>query len=70
MDFLRIKDIDLTACEAALATLDLTPDIIHEVPVPRLCEVTGAVEGQLWKFQSFCREWTERLDEKKRRLHF
>ena len=67
-DFARIKGIDLLANEAALLELDLTPDIIPVVPIARLCEVIGAVEGQVWKFQSFCREWSDRLEDKKRRL--
>ena len=53
-DFVRIKGIDLVANEAALAVLDLTPDIIPVVLITHLCEVIGAVEGQIWKFQSFC----------------
>ncbi|KAJ7778022.1 hypothetical protein DFH07DRAFT_766239 [Mycena maculata] len=67
-DFLRLKGINLLEAESALAQLSLTPDIIAGVPVPRLCEITSAVEGHLWGLQAFCREWSSRLEEKKRRL--
>ncbi|KAJ7484964.1 hypothetical protein B0H11DRAFT_2414016 [Mycena galericulata] len=67
-DFLRAKGINLLEAESALAALSLTPDIIASVPVSRLLEITGAVEGHLWGFQVFCREWSSRLEEKKRRL--
>jgi hypothetical protein len=66
-DFAHVKGIDLLSSESALAKLDLTPDIVPIVPVTRLCEVTSAVEGQIWKLQAFCREWSDRLEEKKRR---
>ncbi|KDR67216.1 hypothetical protein GALMADRAFT_80029 [Galerina marginata CBS 339.88] len=65
-DFARIKHIDLTQSESALVALDLTPDIIPNVPVTCLCEVINVVEGQIYKFQSFCKDWTDRLEEKKR----
>ena len=71
-DFAEAKGIDLTACEEALATLDLTPDIIPDVPVQRLCDITHATEGQIFKFHVFCRGWNARLEEKKekrRRIH-
>jgi hypothetical protein len=48
--------------------LKLTPDIIPEVPVARLCEVTGAVEGRIRKFQAYCKVWNGRLDAKKGQL--
>jgi len=67
-DFLRLKNIDLTASESALAALDLTPDIIPQVPVARLCDVIPVVEGQAYKLKAFCKGWTERLEEKKRRV--
>jgi len=68
-DFLTSKGIDLTGTEAALMELELTPDIVSEVPVARLCEVMGAVEGRVRKFQIFCREWSARLEDKKRRVN-
>ena len=64
-DFAEAKGIDLTACEEALATLDLTPDIIPDVPVQRLCDITHATEGQIFKFHVFCHGWNARLEEKK-----
>lgn len=67
-DFLKLKGINLLDIESALAALSLTPDIIANVPVPRLLEITQAAEGHLWGFQAFCREWSGRLEEKKRRL--
>lgn len=63
-DFASVKGIDITGCEERLMALDLTPDIVPDVPVERLCSVTGALEGQLRKFQNFCKEWNARLDEK------
>lgn len=68
-DFLTSKGIDLTGTEAALMELELTPDIVSEVPVARLCEVMGAIEGRVRKFQVFCREWSARLEDKKKRLN-
>ncbi|KAJ7880688.1 hypothetical protein B0H13DRAFT_2345482 [Mycena leptocephala] len=67
-DFLKLKGINLLEIESALAALSLTPDIIANVPVLRLLEITKAAEGHLWGFQAFCREWSGRLEEKKRRL--
>ncbi|KAJ6481124.1 hypothetical protein C8R45DRAFT_831641 [Mycena sanguinolenta] len=67
-DFLKLKSINLLEAESALAALSLTPEIIGQVPVERLREITGAVEGHLWAFQAFCRQWSARLEEKKRRL--
>ncbi|KAL1947169.1 hypothetical protein VTO73DRAFT_14130 [Trametes versicolor] len=66
-DFLAAKGIDLGGAEAALADLELTPDIINEVPVARLCDILGAVEGRVRKFQLFCKEWVARVEDKKRR---
>nr|GAT48927.1 predicted protein [Mycena chlorophos] len=62
------REVDLLDAEEALAVLDLTPDVIVDVPVPRLMEVTGAVEGKVYKLVAFCREWVARLEEKKRRI--
>lgn len=45
--------------------LELTPDIIPEVPVTRLFEVTGAVEGRIRKLQSYCKDWNAHLLAKK-----
>ncbi|KAJ7822410.1 hypothetical protein B0H14DRAFT_3470812 [Mycena olivaceomarginata] len=67
-DFLKLKSINLLEAESALAALSLTPEIIGQVPVERLRETTGAVEGHFWAFQAFCRQWSARLEEKKRRL--
>ena len=68
-DFAATEDVDLLHSETVLAALDLTPGIIPDVPVPRLIEVTGALEGHLWKLQAFCRSWTARLVEKKLLAH-
>jgi hypothetical protein len=57
--------IDLMGCEDSLMVLELTPDIIPDVPVIRLCEVTGTVEGHIRKFQSYCKHWHARLVAKK-----
>ncbi|GBE80911.1 hypothetical protein SCP_0306320 [Sparassis crispa] len=43
--FLEKKGIDMLSSEDALAAQELTPDIIPEVPLAHLCELTGAVEG-------------------------
>jgi hypothetical protein len=66
--FFKTKGIDLLEAESALAAVGLSPGIISNVPVSRLGEITGAVEGHLWGLQSFCREWSACLQEKKRRL--
>lgn len=66
-DFLVSKGIDLAGAEPALAGLDLTPDIINEVPVARLCDILGTVEGRVRKFQLFCKEWVARVEDKRRR---
>ncbi|KAF8176897.1 hypothetical protein K438DRAFT_1727053 [Mycena galopus ATCC 62051] len=66
--FFKSKGINLLAAESALAAMGLTPDIISNVPIGRLGEITGAVEGHLWGLQSFSREWSAGLREKKRRL--
>ncbi|KAJ7208738.1 hypothetical protein C8J57DRAFT_1517145 [Mycena rebaudengoi] len=55
------KGINLLQAESALAAVGLTPDIISNVSVSRLGEITGAVEGHLWGLQSFSREWSARL---------
>ncbi|TBU25376.1 hypothetical protein BD311DRAFT_669763, partial [Dichomitus squalens] len=57
VDLLVAKGVDLLDAEPALSRLDLTPDIMNKVPVGRLCEVTGAVEGRVHKLQAFCEEW-------------
>src|ERR1700691_6245479 len=44
-DFLKSKGINLLALQDALKELELTPDIVADVPIARLCEVMGAVEG-------------------------
>jgi hypothetical protein len=66
-DFLKSKGINLLASLDALKELELTPDIVADVPVVRLCEVMGAVEGRVRKFQVFCKEWNARLEDKRRR---
>lgn len=66
VDFLRLRRIDFLAFEDSLSKLDLTPDIIGDVPVERLCEITGAVEGKVRKLQRFCSDWIARLEEKRR----
>jgi hypothetical protein len=55
----------MTGCEESLANLELTPDIIPDVPVACLCEVTGTVEGCLRKFQAYCKTWNTRFEMKK-----
>ncbi|KAG1860347.1 hypothetical protein F4604DRAFT_1930239 [Suillus subluteus] len=64
-DFFTRKGINLLASETVLMDLELTPDIVPEVPVARLCEVLSAVEGCIIKFQVFCKEWNARLEEKR-----
>jgi hypothetical protein len=64
-DFLTSKGIDLTGAETALMELELIPDIVSEVPITRLCEVMGAIEGCVQKFRVFCKERSARLEEKK-----
>jgi hypothetical protein len=64
-DFAETTGIDLTGCEDSLMVLELTPDILPDVPVVRLCEVTGAVEGRIRKLQSYCKDWYAHLLAKK-----
>ncbi|KAJ7051597.1 hypothetical protein C8F01DRAFT_639347 [Mycena amicta] len=66
--FREAKDIDMLDAEASLAELELTPDAIVNVPVARLMEVTGAVEGRVYKLVAFSRDWVARLEEKRRRI--
>lgn len=65
VDFHRAKGIDLIGHEGSLAELDLTPDILSDIPVTRLGQITGAVEGKLYKLQAFCKEWSNRLEVKR-----
>jgi hypothetical protein len=60
-DFAESTGLDLTSCEDPLSVLELTPDIIPDVPATRLCEITGAVEGRIRKFQTYCKDWNARL---------
>ena len=48
-----MKGVDLRGAEEALTDLDLTPDIIADIPVSRLSEVLGTVEGRTHKYQIF-----------------
>ncbi|KAJ7725512.1 hypothetical protein DFH07DRAFT_853905 [Mycena maculata] len=70
LDFLKHKKIDLLHLETVFSELELTPDIITEVPMACLREISGMVEGRLWKFKIFCHDWTERLDEKRHAMSF
>jgi hypothetical protein len=65
-DFRAKEGVDLTSCESKLVELRYVPGIISRVPLLRLIEVTGAVEGEAILFQSFCEKWCARLEEKKR----
>ncbi|KAK7688692.1 hypothetical protein QCA50_008230 [Cerrena zonata] len=56
-DFKLQKGIDFTMYEDRLARLDYTPDIIPEVDVAVLRDLTGAVDGQVLKLRVFCRDW-------------
>ena len=64
-DFLKSKGINLLASQDALKELELTLDIVADVPIVRLCEVMGAVEGCVRKFQVFCKEWNACLEDKR-----
>ncbi|TFK80000.1 hypothetical protein K466DRAFT_504633 [Polyporus arcularius HHB13444] len=66
-DFLKAKGIDVSDAEPALADLELTPDIVNEVPIARLCDVMSCVEGRGRKFQVFCRDWAARVEDKRQR---
>ncbi|TEB22091.1 hypothetical protein FA13DRAFT_1574047, partial [Coprinellus micaceus] len=65
VDFLSKEGVDLTHCESALAERRFIPSVLPKVPVARLIEVTGAVEGDAILLQSFCDTWCARLEEKK-----
>ncbi|KIK42782.1 hypothetical protein CY34DRAFT_68804, partial [Suillus luteus UH-Slu-Lm8-n1] len=64
-DFAEASGIDIMICEDTLMALELTPDVIPDVPVARLCELTDIVEGRIRKFQAYCKTWNARLDLKK-----
>lgn len=64
-DFTEASGIDIMICEDTLMALELTPDIIPDVPVAHLCELTDIVEGRIRKFQAYCKTWNARLDLKK-----
>ncbi|KAF8056089.1 hypothetical protein FPV67DRAFT_1432500 [Lyophyllum atratum] len=68
-NFKTSKFVDLTMHETALAKLELTPAIIPQVPVARLCEIMHIPEGRVHKLQLFCREWQARLEEKSSHLN-
>lgn len=63
--FKDAKGINFMSHKDILLSLDLTPDILPDVPVTRLCQITGAVEGRIMKFQAFCKAWNARNDEKR-----
>ncbi|KIK76654.1 hypothetical protein PAXRUDRAFT_18046 [Paxillus rubicundulus Ve08.2h10] len=67
-DLLVQKGIDLCGAEGVLTELDLTPDIIADVPISHLCDILGTVEGRVLKLQAFAHEWHGRLQLKRRRL--
>jgi hypothetical protein len=55
--FAEEKGIDISNAEVDLMKHDFTPDIIPSMPLDRLVEATGLVEGCLRKFQLFCEAW-------------
>lgn len=65
LDLANVKKIDILGKEAALEALDLTPDIIPEIPLTRFCDLSGLVEGGALKVQKYAREWYMRLEEKR-----
>ncbi|KAH8832105.1 hypothetical protein DL96DRAFT_1706489 [Flagelloscypha sp. PMI_526] len=64
-DFFAHKEIDLRGSFSALSALDLMPDILYDVPVERLVEITGGIEGQIHKLRIFSKSWSEHLEEKR-----
>lgn len=66
--FLRDKDVNLIAQTAAFEKHDLTPDIIGDVPIERLVQLTGAPEGSLRKLHVFVKVWQARHEAKKRAI--
>ena len=56
-DFKEQKGIDFTMFVDDLARLDYTPDIIPEVDIGALRDITKGVNGQILKFRVFCRDW-------------
>ncbi|KAE9399508.1 hypothetical protein BT96DRAFT_761906, partial [Gymnopus androsaceus JB14] len=63
------KQVDFRGdvAENALAALDFSLDVIANVPIQRLCEVTNLIEGRARKLQLFCRSWSTALDQKRAR---
>ncbi|KAL6303947.1 hypothetical protein BKA93DRAFT_734171, partial [Sparassis latifolia] len=49
--FAAMKNIDMLEQEGLLSRLELTPDIIPEIPTFRISKLTGAVEGHVVKLQ-------------------
>ncbi|EPQ53368.1 hypothetical protein GLOTRDRAFT_95326 [Gloeophyllum trabeum ATCC 11539] len=65
LDFLNKQGVDFLVYEESLAEKRLTPDILGKIPAERLCTITGAVEGDVWKLREFATEWQARLLKKR-----
>lgn len=65
IDLVKFKRIDIVEKERVLTSLDLTPDIIPNIPLLRFCELTGLLEGGALKVQKYCKEWFARVEEKR-----
>ncbi|EPQ49906.1 hypothetical protein GLOTRDRAFT_26631, partial [Gloeophyllum trabeum ATCC 11539] len=61
------RGIDFLAVEPVLAAKEITPDIIHRVPVDTLCNMMNSVEGRVLKMVDFAEEWNPRSKGKRAR---
>ncbi|GBE82416.1 hypothetical protein SCP_0408000 [Sparassis crispa] len=64
-DFKTVTNVDILNVEDVFKTNAITPSIIREMPVQRLCELSGVLEGHMWQFQSFCKEWCDYVKERR-----
>ncbi|KAE9399371.1 hypothetical protein BT96DRAFT_993995 [Gymnopus androsaceus JB14] len=58
---------DFLVLEEKLSDRAYTPDVIPDVGVDKLAEVTGCAEGLVMKFQKFCTDWVAKKERELRR---
>ena len=61
-DFRRLKGIDVVGSCAALSACAITPGILTHLPIARMMELTGLLEGQALIMQVFGKEWSASLE--------
>ncbi|GBE84982.1 hypothetical protein SCP_0701660 [Sparassis crispa] len=55
-DFQTVTGINILHLEESLKVKAITPVMIRDMPVPHLCELSGALKGHMWQFQRFLQE--------------